>query len=96
MVSPQMVTGTHNWEKNGFLTKILGHACDSPEGKKGIPVTIWGIPARFWAGSDKNNHMGSPHNYKEFVTIWGLTYTHVVAWSIPEIHRFTRQIVSKV
>ncbi len=42
--------------------------------KTPIPITIRGVPMPERAGSQKNSHMSSPCSWKEFVTIWGVTY----------------------
>ncbi len=42
-------------------------------------VTKWmaknTVPIWLWGGRQKKLHLGTPHNHKVFVTIWGLTYT---------------------
>ena len=38
-----------------------------------LPISIWGVPVRKWAGRVEYSHMGSPRFRIEFVSIWGLT-----------------------
>ena len=42
--------------------------------KNTLPISIWGVPVRKWAGRVEYSHMGSPRFQIEFVSIWGLTY----------------------
>jgi hypothetical protein len=42
--------------------------------KNRLPISIWGVPVRKWAGRVEYSHMGSPRFRIEFVSIWGSTY----------------------
>jgi hypothetical protein len=48
--------------------------------KNTLPISIWGVPVRKWAGRLEYSHMGSPRFRIEFVSIWGLTY---ISWDPP-------------
>ena len=48
--------------------------------KNTLPISIWGVPVRKWAGRVEYSHMGSPRFRIEFVSIWGSTY----AFSFPQ------------
>ena len=43
--------------------------------KTRLPISIWGVPVRKWAGRLGYSHMGNPHFRIEFVFIWGPTST---------------------
>ena len=45
--------------------------------KNRLPISIWGVPIRKWAGRVKYSHMGSPRFRIEFVSIWGSTYIYI-------------------
>jgi hypothetical protein len=42
--------------------------------KNTLPISIWRVPVRKWAGRVEYSHMGSPRFRIEFVSIWGLTH----------------------
>jgi hypothetical protein len=61
-------------ENYDFLSKIWSSMRDLEVAKNTLPISIWGVPVRKWAGRVEYSHMGSPRFRIEFVSIWGLTY----------------------
>jgi hypothetical protein len=53
--------------------------------KNRLPISIWGVPIRKWAGRVKYSHMGSPRFRIEFVSIWGSTYIFISLLNVPSL-----------
>jgi hypothetical protein len=59
---------------NMIFDSTGGSMRDLEVAKNTLPISIWGVPVRKWAGRVEYSHMGSPRFRIEFVSIWGLTY----------------------
>jgi hypothetical protein len=67
--------------------------------KNTLPISIWGVPVRKWAGRLEYSHMGNPRFRIEFVSIWGSTYipqkTETDIATLMEVMRTQSQHVSE-
>jgi hypothetical protein len=61
-------------ENYDFLSKIWGKISyssmrDLEVAKNTLPISIWGVPVRKWAGRVEYSYMGSPRFRIEFVSV---------------------------